>query len=149
LNFLSVKAQIVHRSRHSSANGIPLAVECNESLFKGRILGDRQEWRQEWHYPLFYWVREKSNVQVEVDYVIEHRGQIIPVEVKSGRPGRLKSLFQFSKEKPASPLRRTCVPGKFLPAANRGSHPLMGGLEDVLDLWTISLLFSFPSLAHA
>ena len=35
----------------------------------------------------------------EVDYVISHRGWIMPIEVKAGRSGSLKSLLQFVHEK--------------------------------------------------
>lgn len=42
-----------------------------------------------------FWVRGKSHAQAEVDFLIQHKGYVIPVEVKSGKTGRLRSLFQF------------------------------------------------------
>ncbi|MCD4674627.1 MAG: AAA family ATPase [Desulfobacula sp.] len=48
---------------------------------------------------LFYWVREAKSSSAEVDYVIASGSKVIPVEVKSGKTGRLKSLHQFIKEK--------------------------------------------------
>ncbi len=48
---------------------------------------------------LYYWQRGKKGAEAEVDYVIQHEDQIIPVEVKSGTTGSLKSLHQFMKEK--------------------------------------------------
>lgn len=42
-----------------------------------------------------YWVREKSQSSAEVDYLVQVDGRIIPVEVKSGAVGRLRSLMQF------------------------------------------------------
>ncbi|HPS28734.1 MAG TPA: ATP-binding protein [bacterium] len=48
---------------------------------------------------LYYWVREKTSAQAEIDYVIEKDSTVIPVEVKSGTTGTLKSLIQFIKEK--------------------------------------------------
>jgi len=48
---------------------------------------------------LFYWVREAKSSSAEVDYVISQGTVIIPVEVKAGKTGRLKSLHQFIKEK--------------------------------------------------
>ena len=42
-----------------------------------------------------FWVREKSQAQAEVDFLVQHRGHVVPVEVKSGKTGRLRSLFQF------------------------------------------------------
>jgi predicted AAA+ superfamily ATPase len=42
-----------------------------------------------------FWVRGKSNAQAEVDFLIQHRDHVVPVEVKSGKTGRLRSLFLF------------------------------------------------------
>lgn len=44
---------------------------------------------------LHYWLREKKSSNAEVDYVIGSGGQVLPVEVKSGTSGSLKSLQQF------------------------------------------------------
>jgi hypothetical protein len=41
---------------------------------------------------LFYWAREAKSSNAETDYLIEKQGKIIPVEVKSGKGGSLKSL---------------------------------------------------------
>ncbi len=53
------------------------------------------------HFPdqLFYWAREKRNSMAEVDYVINVNESIIPIEVKAGSSGRLKSLHLFLAEK--------------------------------------------------
>lgn len=48
---------------------------------------------------LFYWVRDAKSSSAEVDYIISSGSKIIPVEVKAGKTGRLKSLHQFIKEK--------------------------------------------------
>jgi predicted AAA+ superfamily ATPase len=48
---------------------------------------------------LFYWQREATNSQAEVDYVIQKQHQIIPIEVKAGTKGSMQSLFIFLKEK--------------------------------------------------
>ena len=44
--------------------------------------------------PLF-WVRQKKQSNAEVDFIIRHRDKILPLEVKSGASGRLRSLHQF------------------------------------------------------
>jgi len=41
---------------------------------------------------LYYWARETSGSNAETDYLIEKQGKIIPIEVKSGKSGSLKSL---------------------------------------------------------
>lgn len=42
-----------------------------------------------------FWVREKKQSNAEVDFVTPWQGRLIPVEVKSGKDGTLKSLHQF------------------------------------------------------
>ena len=48
---------------------------------------------------LYFWAREKRGSMAEVDYVINIGSDIFPVEVKSGKEGRLKSLRMFIEEK--------------------------------------------------
>jgi len=50
---------------------------------------------------LCYWVREGKSANAEVDYVISQGNLILPVEVKSGKSGSLKSLHQFVLQKKA------------------------------------------------
>ncbi|MFM9947935.1 MAG: ATP-binding protein [Saprospiraceae bacterium] len=44
---------------------------------------------------LHFWVREKPNSTAEVDFVTMFDGKMIPIEVKSGETGRLRSLHLF------------------------------------------------------
>jgi predicted AAA+ superfamily ATPase len=44
---------------------------------------------------LYYWQREEKGSQAEIDYLLEHKGEVIPIEVKSGSTGSLKSLHLF------------------------------------------------------
>ncbi len=48
---------------------------------------------------LFFWMREKPSSNAEVDYAISMGTKIIPVEVKAGKTGTLKSLQVFLKTK--------------------------------------------------
>jgi len=48
---------------------------------------------------IHFWEREKKGACAEVDYVKNVNGKIVPIEVKSGATGRLRSLRQFMKEK--------------------------------------------------
>jgi predicted AAA+ superfamily ATPase len=50
---------------------------------------------------LYYWEREKKGSDAEVDYVIEIENHIVPIEVKAGEIGSLRSLRQFMAEKKA------------------------------------------------
>jgi predicted AAA+ superfamily ATPase len=44
---------------------------------------------------LAFWTREKKESGAEVDYVIAYKGMVIPVEIKAGASGKLRSLHQF------------------------------------------------------
>jgi len=48
---------------------------------------------------LFYWQQDKNQSNAEIDYVIEHENRVIPIEVKSGTTGSLKSLHLFMRTK--------------------------------------------------
>lgn len=48
---------------------------------------------------LYFWDREERASKSEVDYITSHESQIIPIEVKAGKTGRLKSLQIFLNEK--------------------------------------------------
>ena len=48
---------------------------------------------------LNYWLREGRATNAEVDYVAAFEGCIVPIEVKAGTSGGLKSLHQFVAEK--------------------------------------------------
>jgi hypothetical protein len=49
---------------------------------------------------LNFWVPSKPNSQAELDYVIPWNDLLIPVEVKSGATGTLRSLFSFVDKAP-------------------------------------------------
>ena len=48
---------------------------------------------------LFYWAREMPNASAEVDYVTVSSNLVVPIEVKAGSSGSLRSLHQFLREK--------------------------------------------------
>lgn len=48
---------------------------------------------------LYYWERDKKGSMAEVDYVIQAGSKILPIEVKAGTTGSLKSLAEFLIEK--------------------------------------------------
>lgn len=53
-----------------------------------------------WEEPrLHFWAREQPSSTAEVDYVLSVGSRVLPVEVKSGSTGRLKSLQMFVREK--------------------------------------------------
>ncbi len=51
---------------------------------------------------LYYWNRDKKGSSAEIDYIIQHENGILPIEVKSGTTGSLKSLHLFMQLKQLS-----------------------------------------------
>lgn len=58
---------------------------------------------------LFYWQRLEKGTQSEIDYVIEHNQQIVPIEVKAGTRGSMQSLRIFINLKHSAFGIRTCL----------------------------------------
>lgn len=77
---------------------VPMELELREqdllAMYRGKLA--EQFVAQELvagHSPdLFYWAREARSSNAEVDYLVVRDGRIVPVEVKSGAGGSLRSL---------------------------------------------------------
>jgi len=52
---------------------------------------------------LYYWARQARSSTAEVDYLSVVDGLVIPIEVKSGSSGRLRSLHQLLGSNPECP----------------------------------------------
>lgn len=72
-------------------------------IYRGRVI---QHWVGQqilatMHNPLdqlHFWVREKKQSSAEVDYILPFAGKLIPLEVKSGTSGKLRSLQLYMDE---------------------------------------------------
>lgn len=51
---------------------------------------------------LYYWVREARSAAAEIDYLLTSGQQVLPIEIKAGSTGSLKSLYQFLEQKQRS-----------------------------------------------
>lgn len=77
-----------------------IGIQDLSNFYRGRIIQHivYQEIQAQIHSlddDLHFWVREKTTSSAEVDLVIAHRNQLLPIEIKSGNEGRLRSLHQF------------------------------------------------------
>lgn len=54
-----------------------------------------------WH-DIKFWTRENKDSNAEVDYIYEYDGMLLPIEVKLGASGRLRSLHAFLDDAPHS-----------------------------------------------
>jgi len=50
-------------------------------------------------HELYYWLRQEKNSQAEIDYISSFQQTILPIEVKAGVQGGMKSLWLFMREK--------------------------------------------------
>ena len=50
-------------------------------------------------HELYYWQRHSKNSQAEIDYISSYRQTVLPIEVKAGTQGGMKSLWIFMREK--------------------------------------------------
>lgn len=79
--------------------------------------------------PLYFWRRENKSGTAEVDFVVQHRNRPLPIEVKSGGKGSMKSL-------------RILMDEKQLPLAVRTSRENFSSLENgkirIIPLYFIS-----------
>ncbi len=86
---------------------------------------------------LFYWLREGSKNNAEVDFVLSKGTSIFAVEVKSGASGSLKSVIQFNHEKSGrKSIRFDMNPPSLMRAKHRVT---MKGQNVVVDYDLISL----------
>ena len=89
--------------------GMPVDVEYSKSdlldIYRGAMAEQfvGQEMSLSQREGLYYWSRRAKSSSAEVDYVGVMNGKIYPLEVKSGSPGRLKSLHLFLKTYSKSP----------------------------------------------
>lgn len=74
-------------------------VLVNEGPLAEQFVGQHLAYLDRGKPQLHYWLREGRANNAEVDYVISQGAQILPVEVKAGASGSLKSLQQFVLEK--------------------------------------------------
>ncbi len=98
-------------------------IRAGEELFKSDLLAIYngalaeqfvgQELLAHGYNQLFYWAREAKSSTAEVDYLIENNGKIIPIEVKSGTAGRLKSLHLLLKTFPQIDSGYVCSSAPF------------------------------------
>ena len=87
-------------NRVLNLQGEMLCISDLNNFYRGKIIQHlvTQEiisLKEDERYTPHFWVREERGTSSEVDLVYQHGKYIIPVEVKSGKRGKLRSLHQF------------------------------------------------------
>ena len=77
-----------------------IGIKDLHDIYKGRVIQHLvvQQFISTHNAPSFkplFWVREKRNAQAEIDLVCPFQSLLIPIEVKAGKVGKLRSLHQF------------------------------------------------------
>ncbi len=85
------------------------------SIYRGKLA--EQFVAQEliaWHgNNLYYWARDAKNSNAEVDFLTVKKGEIYPVEVKSGPSGKLRSLHLMLENYPNCPKGLVLYSGSY------------------------------------
>ncbi len=69
-----------------------------------------------------FWMREKKNSNAEVDFCVEWNNNLVPVEIKSGKSGKMKSLGVFLQEAPHKiAVKISTDPFSIVPEAKTGT----------------------------
>lgn len=84
------------------------------------------------NYPLFYWENLAKGATAEVDYILSRDMQIVPLEVKAGTSGKMKSMRYFMEKKKLSYAIRSSLEN-FARLENDGI--------DIIPLYALSNLF--------
>jgi predicted AAA+ superfamily ATPase len=92
---------------------------------------------------LYYWHREEAGSSAEIDYVMQHGHTVIPVEVKAGTTGTLKSLHFFME------LRKRDIAVRVNSNVPFDSHVTVKGLKtDSTSYRLLSIPFYLVSEIH-
>lgn len=84
---------------------------------------------------LYYWAREAKSSNAEIDYLVQKNTNIIPVEIKAGAKGIMKSLFIFLEK------YKTQKAVKFSQAKYSFSEPIFN-----MPLYAVEYFAKLPTL---
>lgn len=77
-----------------------LQVKDFNEFHQGKVIMQMvtQEIKAQYHRPSYrpnFWVRDKAGTSAEIDLVYPFQQYLLPIEIKSGPKGKLRSLFQY------------------------------------------------------
>lgn len=91
LSALGLSIDAVDTELNNTARG-----SIAEQFIAQHLLDDRELFQKP---QLHYWNRQKQGTTSEIDFLSVHQGHVIPIEVKSGASGQMKSLQVFMEVK--------------------------------------------------
>ncbi len=75
-----------HNSLHSFYKGLIAEHVVRQELISNNMYDNKK---------VMFWVREKRQSSSEIDILLQYQDYVIPIEIKSGKTGTLRSLHQF------------------------------------------------------
>ena len=96
LSALGLNIDAVSSDLNNVAKGV-----VAEQFIAQHLLDDRELFQRPQNY---YWQRQKQGTSSEVDFLSHYKGQVVPIEVKSGEVGSMKSLQVFIRLKQDPPV---------------------------------------------
>lgn len=87
LSALGLNLDAVDADLNNTARGV-----VAEQFIAQHLLDDRELFQKP---QLYYWDRQKAGSASEIDFLAAHQGKVVPIEVKSGAAGSMKSLQVF------------------------------------------------------
>ena len=109
----------------------------NEGSLAEQFVGQHLLYLEEgWETPrLHYWLREGRSANAEVDYAVARGARVVPVEVKAGTSGTLRSLHQFALAKGT----RLAVRFDLNPPTVQSVRHQVGGTRQSVEMTLLSL----------
>jgi len=83
---------------------------------------------------IYFWMRTAKNSMAEVDYLLTHEMNIMPIKIKAGSRGGMKSLYYFMEEKHLSFAIRSSL-------ENFGEFTNNDCTIDIIPLYALSNLY--------
>lgn len=81
---------------------------------------------------LFYWDRDSRASEAEIDYLIQQKRHVIPIEVKAGHNKRIKSMQIFLASHPQAPYGIRLWSGPYEIGDKLKSYPLYAAVRPLL-----------------
>lgn len=82
---------------------------------------------------LYYWKRDARGSEAEVDYVIQYKNVVLPIEVKSGKGSSMKSMQLFLDSHTESPYGIRLSTNNYSVYNNIHSYPLYSAIKLIID----------------
>ncbi|MCX6123260.1 MAG: hypothetical protein NTV34_00690, partial [Proteobacteria bacterium] len=84
-------ARVIRKAFHTDGQGLPIGATAD-------LAGAERP------PELYHWKREQRQSSAEIDFLVQHDRWLVPIEVKAGTTGSLRSLHQFMMAHNKTPL---------------------------------------------